>query len=114
MLYKVIATHPSLNYTLGTILIGETTYLGNNLIKMSSFPTLFEKKELDPDWVEIKSIDDVPKNGERVNVFWTLRKQLNQPMYKNVDAFTEEERAYWVLTYSHFKRMEVPLPPRIV
>ncbi len=59
-------------------------------------------------WTEIKSIEDLPNEDY---VYWVMRKDLKLPMYRKVNDFTEEEKAYWLKTFSHFQKILSPLSP---
>lgn len=59
-------------------------------------------------WIKIESENDLPTESY---VFWTLRRGFKYPMYKYVEVFTEEEKAYWMETYEYYQPIKKPINP---
>ena len=61
-----------------------------------------EKKD---GWIKIESEADLPTESY---VYWTLRRGFKYPMFKYVEVFTEEEKAYWLETYEYYQSIKKP------
>lgn len=59
-------------------------------------------------WVKIESEDDLPKEDY---VYWVMRKNLNEPLYRQVVIWTDEEKKYWIQTMSHYQKITKPKSP---
>ena len=62
-------------------------------------------------WIEINGVEDLPKTGEEVTVYWIIRKGFLYPMFKVEDFFDADVQRRWLNTYSHFQRIARPPHP---
>lgn len=57
-------------------------------------------------WIKIENEEDLPKEN---GIYWTLRKGLIVPLYKEI--FNDLNKEYWLNTYTHYQPIEKPKPP---